>query len=299
MTFLEEMQGIVNPPVKTRCPLSKKTTIGAGGTAKYFAAPSSLWTLRLLIEGAKEHGERYFVLGKGSNVLFGDKGYNGLVISTENINGISCSGETVKVFCGQSLASLINFAKARSLSGMEKLFGIPASVGGAIAMNAGAFGVSVSDYIDTVETIKNGKLVKYYKNECRFGYRKSRFLTSDEVITSATFRFYPQEKDLIEAEIKNAVALRKEIQPAGKTFGSVFKNPANRALAAGEMIEKCGFKGYKIGGASVSEKHANFIINASNASARDILNIIIEIKRKVKDEFNINLKEEIRLVGEF
>lgn len=298
MTFLEETSGFIYPPVKQNESMKKHTTIGVGGNAKYFASPKSLYALRLLIESAKSHKIKRFILGKGSNVLFLDGGFNGLVISTARLNEITYYNGKVKALCGAMLSSVIDFAKARSLSGIEKLYGIPASLGGAITMNAGAFGVNISDYIDTVETIKNGKLEKYYKSDCRFGYRKSRFLTGKEVVVSATFNFINQAKELTEAQIKCQKDLRKNIHPTGRSFGSVFKNPKGHQLKAGELIERCGLKGYKIGGAMISNKHANFIINNKNATAKDILNLIYEIKERVYKSFNLELKEEVIIVGE-
>ncbi|MBQ9104182.1 MAG: UDP-N-acetylmuramate dehydrogenase [Clostridia bacterium] len=299
MTFLEETLGFIDPPVKQNESIKKHTTIGVGGLAKYFATPKSLYALRLLIESAKAHKLKHFILGKGSNVLFNDGGYNGLVISTERLQEVSVYNGKVKAMCGATLNKVIDFAKSRSLSGLEKLYGIPASIGGAITMNAGAFGATISDVVSCVETIKNGKLCKYYKSDCRFGYRKSRFINSKEVIVSATFDFINQAKELIEAQIKCQKDLRKTMHPMGKSFGSVFKNPNCQKLTAGQIIDRAGLKGYRIGGAMVSSEHANFIVNVKNATAKDILNLIYEIKERVYKTFNIELKEEVIIVGGF
>lgn len=299
MTFLEETLGFTDTPIKEYESIKKHTTIGVGGVARYFTSPKSYHSVRLLIESAKSHKIPCFILGNGSNILFGDKGYKGLVISTKNLNDISFENGKVKACAGAPIAKLIEFAKNHSLSGIESLSGIPASVGGAITMNAGAFGVSIADKVFSVETIKGGKLCKYYKSDCRFGYRKSRFLISKEIIVSATFDFEVSDKNFVATKIKNQLELRKIMHPLGKSFGSVFRNPIDSPLSAGALIEKAGLKGFRIGGASVSTKHANFIVNDKNATAKDIVLIIEEIKKRVYEKFKVDLKEEVIRVGDF
>jgi UDP-N-acetylmuramate dehydrogenase len=198
---------------------------------------------------------------------------------------------------GVNLQRLIKFCSDNNLSGLEALSGIPATVGGAIVMNAGAFGKNISDRLVSVETLYNGKINKYYKDQCKFGYRTSRFLGKKEVIVSATFKLVETEKELILAGIEAYKDLRKSIQPTGRSCGSVFKNPSG--TTAGKLIDSLQLKGYKIGGAKISTEHANFIITEGKATATDVKKLIDYVKKKVLDAFNIELKEEIEYVGEF
>ena len=164
-------------------------------------------------------------------------------------------------------------------------------------MNAGAFGHNISDHIVNVQTLYQGKINSYDKEQCEFAYRKSRFLGRKEIIISATFNFEYDSKETIEKNIKNYADLRRQIQPIGKSCGSVFKNP--KGYSAGELIDRANLKGLRIGGALVSERHANFIITQSNALSSDVYALIQHIKEKVKDKFDITLKEEVEFIGEF
>ena len=198
---------------------------------------------------------------------------------------------------GVSLGKLIDFTKNHGLTGLEALSGIPATVGGAIVMNAGAFGYNISDKITTVETLCDGKIKKYYKDDCKFIYRGSRFLGKKEVVVSANFSLKEQDREKIDTSIKSFIDLRLKMQPTGKSCGSVFKNPKNEI--AGRLIDKAGLKGLRIGGATVSTCHGNFILTSGNATAKDVYQLISVVKARVKNQFDIELKEEVEYVGEF
>ncbi len=278
-------------------PMKKHTSLGVGGNAKYFAKADSLYTLNSLITTAKKYKLPFKVIGAGSNILVSDKGFDGLIISTVNLTDVFFKRDYVKAMAGATLNKLFKFSLEHNLTGMEALSGIPATVGGAVVMNAGAFGHSISDNLVEVETIKDGKICKYLKEECKFSYRTSRFIKSRETVVSATFCFSECERELIKAGHKSFSEIRAEIQPKGKTCGSVFKNP--KPFIAGMLIEKAGLKGYTIGGATISEKHANFILNTANAKAQDVYNLILHIKQKVKEVFGVDLTEEVVYLGEF
>lgn len=278
-------------------PMKKHTGYGVGGCARYYAQIDSLYSLNNLITLAKQHKVKYKVIGSGTNILVSDLGYNGLIIDTKRLSDVFFKREQVKAMAGAKLEKLLQFALDNKLSGLEALAGIPATVGGAIVMNAGAFGHNISEKIVTVETLSNGKIKVYDKSGCKFGYRTSRFLKSKEVVVSATFDLTNGDREKIYDRIKSYKDLRRLVQPSGKSCGSVFKNP--KLFSAGALIEKAGLKGYSIGGAVVSEKHANFILTSSKAKARDVYQLITIIKQEVKDAFGVELIEEVECVGEF
>lgn len=297
MCFKNVLNQLTNSKIYFDEPMKKHTGYGVGGCARYYAEIDSLFSLNLLISLSKQYKVKYKVIGNGTNILVSDLGFNGIIIDTKNLNDIFFKRDQVKAMAGAKLEKLIHFAVNNKLTGLEALSGIPATIGGAIVMNAGAFGHNISDYILTVETLADGKIKVYDKNDCKFSYRSSRFLHKKEIVVSATFNFKNAPKEVIQAGIKSYNELRRSIQPMGRSCGSVFKNP--KPISAGTLIEKAGLKGCRIGGASVSEKHANFIITSSKAKAKDVYTLIQEIKRKVKDTFGIELVEEVECVGEF
>ncbi len=279
-------------------PMKKHTSLGVGGKAKFYAEADSLYTLNELICFALEHNLPYKIIGNGTNLLVSDNGFNGLVVCTIKLNDVFFVRDEIRVMAGATIGKVIKFAKENRLAGLEPFCGIPATVGGAIVMNAGAFGHNISEYVSSVETLKNGKLHKYFVNDCGFSYRRSRFLGKKEIIVSANFRLKEGRKETINNSIKTYTELRQSIQPVGRTCGSVFKNPID-SETAGRLIDKCGLKGYSIGGAVISEKHGNFIITKSSATANDVYNLIKHVKEKVKNEFQIELIEEVEFLGEF
>ncbi len=279
-------------------PMSKHTGYGVGGNAKYYIRAKSLIDIKRAIECASEYSIKVKVFGLGTNILVSDKGYDGVIISTEQIKGVEYANNQFRVMCGTSLREFIKTAVEKNHCGLEGLIGIPASVGGAIVMNAGAFCHSVSDFCVCVQALINGKLVYIDKNECKFGYRKSRFLHSDETVLSAIFSLPEcEDKERVLQYIKDYTIRRKSFQPNGKSCGSVFKNPEGDF--AGRIIDSLGLKGYKIGGAEISPTHANFIITHEGAFAKDVKELIDYVKLKVSKAYNINLTEEIETLGEF
>lgn len=297
MCFKNALFEYTNAKIKLSEPMKKHTGYGVGGCARYYAEVDTLYSLNLLINLAKQYKVKYKVIGNGTNILVSDLGFDGIIIDTKRLNDVFFKRENVKAMAGATLEKVIRFNLEHKLGGLEALSGIPATVGGAIVMNAGAFGHNISDHLLTVETLRNGKIKTYDKDECKFAYRKSRFIHKSEIVISATFCFPSESKEVILSGIKSYAEIRKSIQPQGRSCGSVFINP--KPLSAGALIEKAGLKGYEIGGAKVSEKHANFIVTNQNARAKDVFLLIQEIKRKVKDAFGVELITEVECVGEF
>ena len=242
MGFKQSLSDYTNAKILYDEPMRKHTGYGVGGNALYFAEVDSLYSLSGIISLCKAHNVRYKVIGNGTNLLVSDKGYNGMIISTKKISDVFFKVNEVRAMCGASLDKLIKFTADNGLSGIETLVGVPATIGGAIVMNAGTFGRTISDYLTTVETLYDGKIKKYYKDECKFGYRTSRFKGRKEVVISATFKFNDSERAIVNESIKSYKELRKNIQPIGRSCGSVFKNTTQER--AGRLIDMAGLKGY-------------------------------------------------------
>lgn len=273
--------------------MSVKTSLGVGGNARYYVCPESAHAVVESIALAIKAGVPYKIIGNGTNLLVSDSGYNGLIVCTKNLSGVLLDKGEIIALCGTPVNKLVNFVSGSGRTGAEGLVGIPATVGGALTMNAGAFGYSVSDYLYEITSVSCGKVVRRKKTECGFGYRTSAFKGSGEFIVSAKFHF-PKRR----VSVKNDFYERRvKIQPSGRTCGSVFENPAGDF--AGRLIDEAGLKGKAIGGAHVSEKHANFIIADNYATARDVFFLIEEIKKTVFSKFGVRLKEEVEYLGEF
>ncbi len=274
--------------------LANLTTFGIGGPAKLFTTVHSNKELAKNIIIAKEHKLKFFILGGGSNILVADSGWNGLVIKNE-AKDITISNSKISASSGTKLADLVSLASQNGLTGLECCRGIPGTVGGAIIGNAGAKDNWISQSLNQVTIIdKNNKIKNLNKQECRFDYRTSRFQNSQEIILKAIFELQPASIAKITNREKFFMVLRKN-QPQGKSAGSIFKNPTPKP--AGWLIEKAGLKGKKIGGAKISTKHANFIINDRQAKAKDVLSLIKLAQEEVLKQFNIQLKPEIKLIG--
>ncbi len=287
------------PSIRENVRLAPYTTFDIGGEAKYFLEVEEKEQLIEAIKLSKENNIPFFILGKGSNLLISDEGFNGLVIKV-NFRKINFEGERVVCGAGVLLNKLVKRLTEESLSGLEWAIGIPGTVGGAIRGNAGAFGGSMIDNILEVEVLKLNSEIeirKYNKEELKVDYRDSIFKKEkNAVIISASFNFKKGNKEEIKKKVNEYLNYRKEKHPVSfLSAGSIFKNPQGKS--AGELIEKCGLKGKKIGGAKISEKHSNFIINIGNAEAKDVLDLISLAKKEVKDNFGIELEEEIELVG--
>ncbi|MBQ7236321.1 MAG: UDP-N-acetylmuramate dehydrogenase [Clostridia bacterium] len=297
MGFKDELLEFTHAKIRFNEPMKRHTALGVGGKAKYFAEVDSLYGLNLLTTLAQKHRVKYKVIGNGTNILVSDNGYEGIIICLKKLSDVFFKRDEVRAMAGANLDKLIKFTLDHRLTGLEALSGIPATVGGAVVMNAGAFGHNISDRITTVETLCGGKIKIYDKEDCKFSYRKSRFLGKKETVVSASFKLDGCERDAVMNNIKKYRERRKNVQPTGKSCGSVFKNPTK--YSAGALIDKAGLKGYALGGAKVSDRHGNFILTDSRATASDVYALIQYIKEEIFNIFGVRLLEEVEYIGEF
>ena len=279
--------------------LSNHSTFKIGGECALAVFPKSREELTLAVKTLKAHGIRYRVIGKGSNILFSDSGYDGALVFTGKMRGVRLLDDgTVYADAGATLKSVANFALKNSLSGLEFAHGIPGSVGGAVYMNAGAYGGEVSGalrYSDYYNA-KTGEINRMDNSEHGFSYRHSIFANNrDFIVLGACFELKPGDGDEIKSLMDENAIKRRQKQPLRyPNAGSTFKRPPN-AFAA-QMIDECGLKGLTVGGAQVSEKHAGFIVNKGGATANDVLSLIDEVKRRVAEKYGVELELEIEYV---
>jgi len=295
MINLEEIRKIVKGKILINEPLAKYTTFKIGGLADIYIEPNSVDELVNLIRYLKREEVDFVVLGNGSNVLISDDGFRGAVINLESgLNFIRVEGECVVAGAGVKLSKFVDFCIENGLRGVEMLAGIPGTLGGAIIMNAGAYSGEISDYLVDVDVIRGFDLVRLKKDECGFGYRTSNL--TDDIIVQARFKFPPGDVEEMKKIRREILIKRNQSQPVNfPNAGSIFKNPPGDF--AGRLIEQAGLKGIQIGGAQISEKHANFIINKGNATAKDVLELIKLARSKVYEKFGIMLELEIKLIG--
>ncbi len=297
---IRELKGDIKGEIFQNFPLSNITSFGVGGEADIFIFPQNEEDILKIIDFSKTFHIPLTFIGRGTNLLVRDGGIRGIVVSLKRgLGDIRFEEESVVVGAGMSMPFFSKLLMERGISGFEFAWGIPGTIGGAVVMNAGAFGVTVSDYIEEVVTISyEGKKRKYTKEELKFSYRDSLLRKrKEEIILSVRFSVRDREDpDTIFKRMKEIEKIRKESQPVGaKTAGSIFKNP--KGYYAGKLIEEAGLKGVKIGGARVSRVHANFIENIENASAQDIEELILYIKGVVKEKYGITLLEEVEIIG--
>ena len=275
--------------------LSGHNTISVGGDAFAWYIPNSLRELRESISFLREANARIVMVGSGSNILMPDDFLDAVLInlSSDAFNFTEIRGRSVEVGAGTRLNSLIAACMRHGLSGLEGLVGIPGTVGGALMGNAGYI-TSISDRLTRVRMLdRNGDVITKNASDLSFGYRKSSF-QKDEIIIGAVFELEKDNTEKVRKRIKNNFIKKMVSQPLGeKTLGSVFKNPEGIHMKSAQMIEEAGLKGKSCGGAEVSGKHANFIINRGNATARDVKALIRAVQDKVNDEFSIELVPEI------
>lgn len=290
MNNYEEMQkSFPNTLMMRDYPMARHTTFKVGGNCDLAVFPKTINEMKAIINYSKGRYP-YCVIGKGSNVLVSDKGFRGVCIFTENLIKVTLNGNILVAECGAKMKDVLTLSTENNLSGLEFTVGIPGSVGGMVAMNAGCFNKSVSDVVCYVKT----ENAVYNNKTCNFNYRTSRFLEG-EIILSVAFKLKVSEDDLIKQKLERFSQARRKAQPSGRSVGSVF---INQGYFAGKVIDKAGLKGKRLGGAYVSEKHANFII-ADGDSATDIYELIKLIKQTVSATQGIDLIEEVRYIGEF
>jgi len=281
-------------------PMQKHTTFKVGGFADWFLTPQNTEQLKEVIALIKKANLPYFVLGNGSNLLVGDKGIRGVVIClTQKMQRIEIFGDECYAESGVLLSKAANAVQRAGLSGLEFASGIPGSIGGAVYMNAGAYEHELKEVIKSVEYMDmSGNIFTVSNKECNFGYRKSLFSEKDYIIIGCTFLLKQDNPDEIRSRMDDYTKRRTSKQPLEKpSAGSTFKRPTG--YFAGSLIEQAGLKGFSIGGAQVSEKHAGFIINKGNATAKDVLDLVEHVKKTVFEKFQVMLEMEVKMIGEF
>lgn len=284
--------------IKENEPLSRHTTYRVGGLAKVMVIPKDIKALQTLIRTLKEHNTDWFVLGNGSNVLISDKVFNSVVIKLNSFNHLEIKENEVLVGAGYSTIKLALETARLGLSGLEFASGIPGTIGGAIYMNSGAYKKEMKDIVEAVYILKpDGNMVWLMNEEMQFEYRSSLLKKEKGYIClEAKLHLKPGDKEEILSLIEDRRRRRFASQPLDMpSAGSVFKNPEHKA--AWELIDECGLRGYKIGGAQISEKHANFVVNIGGAKAEDIKNLIDYAQEKVKKETGVELVREIEYVN--
>lgn len=274
---------------------AKNTTYACGGEAEIAYFPNSIKQATKIYDYLNLSGKKIFVLGNGSNVLASEKGFQGAVLCTKNLKGVSqTSANTLFCCAGTTVGELLKFCRANGFGGLEYLAGIPATVGGLALMNGGANGFYIADNIVNV-MLYNGTIRSFSNKKCNFGYKYSIMRDINCLILGIELRVYPQSSEKVSENISLYLQFRKRL-PVGASCGCVFKNVAN--ISAGKLIEEAGLKGLSTGKAFVSREHANFIINGGGSSG-DVYALIQDVKRRVYERSGIMLEEEVVYIGDF
>ena len=297
MTALKKLCETLNIEYRENENMSRHTSFKIGGSADIYISPETAEQIKEVILLAKKESIPFYVLGNGSNLLVSDEGIKGAAISTLKCNNIRVEEDTIYADAGASLTAVCVAARDAGLTGLEFAFGIPGSIGGALFMNAGAYDGEMSFIVSSAESLTpSGDVVFRTANELKLGYRHSIYRENGEIITGVTLRLKKGEKEKITARMNELMQKRKTSQPLEfPSAGSTFKRPVGGFAAA--LIDECGLKGRSVGGAEVSTKHAGFVINKGNATAKDVLSLIKIIQNKVEEEKNIKLETEVIFVG--
>lgn len=277
--------------------MAKHTSMKIGGPADIFVRVNNLDELKKVIAQCKNHEVNLTVIGNGTNLLVKDKGIRGVTVKLE-LKNTKIDGEKIEAEAGVQLPILAKIAYENSLSGLEFASGIPGTVGGAVKMNAGAYGAEFKDVvIETTYLDEKLNLITISNQEHKFNYRHSIFDETDDIIVFTKIKLNREKKETIKRKMEENSMKRKEKQPIDyPNAGSIFKR--KKEYIPAEIIDKCGLKGYNINDAYISEKHAGFIVNKGNAKAEDVLNLIEYIKKTINNKYNINVELEIKIIGE-
>jgi len=279
-------------------PMKNHTYFKVGGPADILVNPKNFSEVQAIIKLCKESGFDYYLLGNGSNLLVRDGGIRGVVIKLSKLNKIQVKGNKIIAQSGATLYDVAQVALGKGLKGMEFASGIPGSIGGAAAMNAGAYDGEMSMVMESMLAIDgNGELLTLKKDEMELSYRSSAIFKYAYTVVSVTLALHEGDKEVIKARMDTLAKRRSDKQPLEyPSAGSTFKRPEGHF--AGKLIEDCDLKGTYVGGAQVSEKHSGFIINRKNASAKDILDLIILVQHTVEEKFGVKLHTEVKILGE-
>lgn len=281
-------------------PMNMHTTFRVGGKADYFVAPRTKEEVKAVVQLCRQSAMPYYVLGNGSNLLVGDKGYRGTIIQIyKEMNEITIVGNRIKAQAGALLSKIGSTALAEGLAGFEFASGIPGTVGGAVVMNAGAYGGEMKDILEDVTVLTpEGEMIVLKNEEMELGYRTSIVAEKGYIVLEATIRLEHGEPAEIKGKMDELKEQRITKQPLEfPSAGSTFKRP--EGYFAGKLISDAGLRGFQVGGAQISEKHCGFVINKDHATAADIVELMKQTAEKVQDEFGVRLEPEVKRLGEF
>jgi len=290
--------GMSGVEILTNKSLKSYTGFATGGDADYIAIPQSLQAFIDAVNTLRKHGERFFILGNGSNVLALDEGYRGWIVLTKKaLGGVAFNSDsTVEAGAGVNMSSFCMQCAERGLSGLEFAYGIPGSVGGAVFMDAGAYGGEIKDVLESATVLdEHGNVLRLENKELEFGYRTSAIQSGGYIVIGARFKLAKSNRAEITARMHDFMQQREDKQPLDyPSCGSTFKRPVNGY--ASKLIDDCGLRGKTIGGAAVSDKHCGFVVNKSGATSSDVLELIEYIKQAVKEKTGVTLEKEIRIL---
>lgn len=280
--------------------MEKHTTFRIGGPADYFVMPSDVTDVKAVIELCEQEKVPYYVVGNGSNLLVGDKGFRGVIIQIAgNMNQLQADGEVITAQAGCSLAQIAGKALDEELAGFEFAAGIPGTLGGAVRMNAGAYGGEIKDVLESAVVLtREGKVMELSVSEMEFDYRTSIIERTGWTILGGKIRLHKGKREEIKAVMDDLREKRVSKQPLEyPSAGSTFKRP--KGYFAGKLIQDAGLRGFRVGGACVSEKHSGFVINIDHATADDVVSLMEQVDEKVRAQFGVGLEPEVRRIGEF
>lgn len=299
--FLQRLgQVLRDEQIRVQEPMSRHTTFRAGGPADYYVEPETRKELAFVLDLCRQGGVPYYILGNGSNLLVGDKGYRGVMVAMgKSWAGVEAEGCRLRAGAGALLSAAARLALKESLEGMEFASGIPGTVGGAVVMNAGAYGSELSDVLGLVTVLTpEGQIQRLSSKELKLGYRTSCVCSRRLVVLEAEFVLALGQEEGIRRRMEELAAKRRARQPLEyPSAGSTFKRPPGNF--AGKLIEEAGLQGFSVGDAQVSEKHCGFVINRGEATAADILTVCREVQRRVLEHSGVELELEVKLLGEF
>lgn len=295
MLSLEHIRSICSGEIHISEALAPMASFRIGGPVDIYIEPATTSELAELVRYFRRVDAPYVILGNGSNLLISDEGIRGVALNIErHFSDLRIDDGIVTAGAGARLSKFVDFCVRHSLAGSEMLAGIPGTLGGAVIMNAGAYGGEISDHMLDVTVLREGEVLTLGKKEAGFRYRGSDL--RDDIVLSARFRFPEGDEDQLKARRKELLLKRNAAQPVNyPNAGSIFKNPEGDHAA--RLIEACGLKGYTVGGAQVATLHANFIINTGGATAADVLAVIRHVRRTVQEHTGVRLELEIRLLG--
>lgn len=300
-TILEELRQKIAPErVLTGEPMKNHTTFRIGGEAELYVIPETIEEVQCTVKAAKEHATPFFILGNGSNLLVGDQGIDGIVLQIyKNMNKITCKGNEITAQAGALLSSIAKEAQKQNLTGFEFAGGIPGTFGGAITMNAGAYGGEMIQVLKEATVLtKDGEILTLSAGDLELGYRTSNVIKCGYTVLSGTISLEDGDPAEIKKQMDEYTLARKTKQPLElPSAGSTFKRP--EGYFAGKLIDDAGLRGYQVGGARVSDKHCGFVVNQDHATAKDVLQLIKDVQKKVKEKFGVDLEPEVKRVGKF